>query len=252
MSSKDAFEFTKDNIDFYLKEVAKEYRKLVGKRMPAEITIVGGGSVLMNYGFRDMTTDIDAYIQAASSMKDAINKVGDWYDLPNGWLNADFRKTDSFSSNLGRYSQYYRTYSNVLIVRTVSAEYLIAMKLMSGRRYKHDISDVFGVLMEHEASGNPISMEQIEKAVADLYGEWDALPDKSKKVVEDAFRSHDYKGMYERIVVQEKNNRKRLIMFEEDYPNAVTEDNADGIIEKLEHKEAGKVSILAKLREDYK
>ena len=71
MSSENRFEFTKDNIDTYLKELAKEYRKLVGKNMPAEIILIGGASVLVNYGFRDMTTDIDALIQAASSMKDA-------------------------------------------------------------------------------------------------------------------------------------------------------------------------------------
>ena len=33
MLSKQGIEFTKDNIDLYLKELAKEYRKLVGKGM---------------------------------------------------------------------------------------------------------------------------------------------------------------------------------------------------------------------------
>lgn len=46
--------FTKDNLDNYLKELAKEYRKLVGKNMPAEIILIGGASILTNYGFRDM------------------------------------------------------------------------------------------------------------------------------------------------------------------------------------------------------
>ena len=61
MSSENRFEFTKDNIDTYLKELAKEYRKLVGKNVPAEIILIGGASVLVNYGFRDMTTDIIQY-----------------------------------------------------------------------------------------------------------------------------------------------------------------------------------------------
>ena len=82
--------FTKENLNNYLKELAKEYRKLGGKGMPAEIVLVGGAAILTRYGFRDMTTDIDAIIHAASSMKDAINRVGDKYDLPNKWLNADF------------------------------------------------------------------------------------------------------------------------------------------------------------------
>ena len=60
MSSEKDFEFTKDNIDIYLKEVAKEYRKLGGKAMPADIILIGGASILINYGFRGATTDVDA------------------------------------------------------------------------------------------------------------------------------------------------------------------------------------------------
>lgn len=77
MSSDLSFTFTKENIDAYLKAVAKEYRKLVGKNMPAELILIGGASVLINYGFREMTTDVDALISAASAMKDAINNVRD-------------------------------------------------------------------------------------------------------------------------------------------------------------------------------
>lgn len=80
--------FTKENLDTYLKELAKEFRKQNGKSAPAELILVGGAAILTNYGFRDMTTDIDAVIHAASSMKDAINRVGDRFHLPNGWLKA--------------------------------------------------------------------------------------------------------------------------------------------------------------------
>ena len=111
MSSEKQIEFTKENIDTYLKEVAKEYRKQIGKNMPAEMILIGGASVLVNYGFRDMTTDIDAVIQAASVMKDVINRVGDRYDLPNGWLNQDFVRTESYSPSLSHFSEYYKTYS---------------------------------------------------------------------------------------------------------------------------------------------
>ena len=67
----------KDQIDSYLKEVAKQYRKLNRKGMPAEITLIGGASILINYGFRDSTYDVDALIQASSTMKDAVNYVTD-------------------------------------------------------------------------------------------------------------------------------------------------------------------------------
>ena len=68
--------FTKDNLDGYLKELSKEFRKMNGSKIPAEIILIGGASVLINYGFREMTYDMDAIIQALSSMKDAINHVG--------------------------------------------------------------------------------------------------------------------------------------------------------------------------------
>ncbi len=71
------FTFTKENLDACLSRLAKEFRKLNGTKSPAEIVLIGGAAVLANYGFRDMTYDIDAVIRASSSMKDAINRVGD-------------------------------------------------------------------------------------------------------------------------------------------------------------------------------
>ena len=60
--------FSKDNLDNYLKELAKEFRKINGSRTSAEITLIGGAAVLVNYGFREMTYDVDALIQASSSI----------------------------------------------------------------------------------------------------------------------------------------------------------------------------------------
>ena len=36
------------------------------------------------------------------------------------------------------HSKYYKTFANCVDVRTVAGPYLIAMKLKSGRSYKHD------------------------------------------------------------------------------------------------------------------
>ena len=181
--------FTKENLDTYLRELAKEFKRLNGKRVPAEIVLVGGAAILTNYGFRDMTTDIDAVIHASSSMKDAINHVGDKFDLPNGWLNADFMHTGSYSPKLDEFSVYYKSFYGVLSVRTIAAEYLIAMKLRSGRKYKNDLSDVIGILAEHEKKGTPITFEKIDAAVKNLYGGWDSFPEDSKPFIEDALKN---------------------------------------------------------------
>ena len=212
--------FTKENLDTYLKELAKEFRRLNGKSMPAEIVLVGGAAILTNYGFRDMTTDIDAVIHAASSMKDAINMVGDKFDLPNGWLNADFMHTGSYSPKLDEFS----------------AEYLIAMKLRSGRKYKNDLSDVIGILAEHEKKGAPITLKKIDAAVTNLYGGWDAFPKDSKPFIEDALKNGDFENVYTSVKKDEIESKDILIGFEKNYPKVAKESNINDILKTLKEK----------------
>ena len=228
--------FTKENLDTYLKELAKEFRRLNGKSMPAEIVLVGGAAILTNYGFRDMTTDIDAVIHAASSMKDAINHVGDKFDLPNGWLNADFMHTGSYSPKLDEFSVYYKSFYGVLIVRTIAAEYLIAMKLRSGRKYKNDLSDVIGILAEHEKKGSPITFEKIDAAVNNLYGGWDSFPEDSKPFIEDALNNGDFENVYASVKNDEIESKDILIDFEKDYPKVAKESNINDILKTLKKK----------------
>ena len=239
MSSENSNYFTKENLNIYLKELGKEYKKINGKSMPAEIILIGGAAILANYGFREMTTDVDAVIHAVSSMKEAVNRVGDRYDLPNGWLNADFMKTDSYSSKLDQYSVYYREFSNVLTVRTVSAEYLIAMKLCSGRKYKKDLSDVIGILAEHEKRGEPITMERIDKAVTDLYGSWDKISEDYENMLEEIIKIQlegNFEKVYAEISAEETKAKGLLINFEQDYPGVTNTTNVNDILKNLKKK----------------
>lgn len=221
---------TKDNVDQYLRELGKEYRKLTGGHMPAELILIGGASVLINYGFRELTYDVDAMIRASSAMKEAINRVGDRMDLPNGWLNADFMQTASYTPRLAQYSRYYKTFSNVLQVRTISAEYLIAMKLMSCRPYKYDRSDVIGILAEQERKGDSITQERIRLAAERLYGGYDCLPENARAFVEAALQHEDLSELYQDILRQERENKDILVTFEENYPKVLREDNLQNVL----------------------
>lgn len=231
--------FTKDNLDMYLKELAKEFRKLNGKSMPAEIVLVGGAAILTNYGFRQMTTDIDAIIHASSVMKDAINRVRDKYDLPVGWINTDFMKTGSYSPKLDEFSIYYKTFSGILTVRTISAEYLIAMKLRSGRKYKNDLSDIIGILSEHDKKNDPISMESINLAVNNLYGGWDDFPQDSKKFIEDAINNGEFEKVYVSVRNEEIESKEILISFEHKYPEKTRKADVNEILKTLKAKQNG-------------
>jgi hypothetical protein len=225
---------TKENLDYYLRELAKEFRRLNGKTMPAEMILIGGASVLINYGFRDMTSDVDAIISASSVMKEAINKVGDRFSLENGWLNTDFQNTKSYTPRLMEVSVFYKTLSNVLTIRTVAGEYLIAMKLMSGREYKNDLSDVIGILHEHEQRGTPISFEQIDAAVCRLYDDWTGVPDSAIRFIRDVYDAPDYSELYERLRNEERESRETLLDFDVEYPGVLHEDNMSEILKQAQ------------------
>ena len=228
--------FTKDNLDQYLKELAKEFRKRNGTKTPAEIILIGGASVVINYGFREMTYDMDAVIEAASVMKDAINYVGDMFNLPNGWLNADFMKTASYTPKISRYAKYYRTFSNIVTFRTITEEYLIAMKLMSGRQYKYDLSDIIGILLEQSKKGEPISFDQVKNAVINLYGSYEKLSVNSRTFIENAMREENYEQLYERAKQMEMENKDILLQFNTDYPDMINADNVNDILASIRKK----------------
>lgn len=227
---------SKDNLDTFLKELSKEFRKLNGKSTPAEIIMIGGAAILANYGFRDITTDIDAIILASSAMKEAINRVGDKFALPNGWLNSDFMRTESYSPELSRHSKYYRTFSNVLTVRTIDAEYLVAMKLRAGRKFKHDLSDIVGVLAEHEKRGTPITLDTVKTATVNLYGSWESISEDMRGFIEDVYQRGNFEQLYTAVAAEESQSKKILIEPQNEYPGIMNTENVDNILAAAKRK----------------
>jgi len=227
-----SFDFTKENMNTFFKDLGKEFRRLNGTKMRAEIVLIGGGSVLANYNFRDMTNDMDAVIHALSVMKEAILYVSDKHNLPSDWLNTNFKKTDSFSKKLEEVSIYYRTFSNILEVRTVAAEYLIAMKLKSGRQYKNDLSDIVGILWEHKNRGESITREKINNALLKLYGDTQ-LSDISMKLLDIVYSNEDFESAYNNYRESEKEAKNILLEFNEKYPGELKGENISDIIERI-------------------
>jgi len=231
-SAGDYFTLSKERLDECLVELGKHFRKQYNKKAEAEIILIGGASVLINYDFRNASTDADALVQTDASMKDSINHVRDKFGLPHGWLNEDFRHTKSYTPKLRNVAAYYRTFSNVLKVMTIKDEYLIAMKAMSGRRYKFDLSDIVGILWEHSKNNEPITRQAIDNAITLLYDQQE-LPTVSKQLLDDVFASGNYESIYNEVRIQEQRTKKQLLEFVEKYPNAVNEDNTDAILDVI-------------------
>ena len=228
--------FTKENLDNCLKELAKEFRKMNGNRVPAEIILIGGASILINYGFREMTYDMDAIIHSSGAMKDAINIVGDRLGLPVGWLNTDFLNTDSYTPRLIEYSKYYKTFSNILQIRTISAEYLVAMKLMAGRQYKNDLSDIVGILIEQEERGDALTLERIKKAIVHLYDSYESIPENSRTFIEAIYGKKDLRAFYNQCRAMELENKDILLNFRDEYPGVLNGDNLADILKAAREK----------------
>ena len=169
-------------------------------------------------------------------MKDAINLIGDRYDLPQGWLNADFQKIDSYSNQLLQYSSFYKTFNQVLNLRIVTGEYLIAMKLRAFRQYKNDLSDVIGVLAEHEKRGDGITIERIDRAVENLYGSWDGFPDGAQDFIVKTLTASDYESVYELVRKNEKDAKEQLVEIQNNYPGILKGENVNDVLHNLRAK----------------
>lgn len=230
---------TQDNFDDLLRDFAKEFKKQNGSKTPAEIIIVGGASIVSNYGFRNATQDIDVIARGSSAIKDAILRISDSHNLPPDWMNSDFIRTSSYSDKIIEFSEHYRTYyGGLLEVRTVKSEYLIAMKMMSGRLYKHDFSDIVGILLESKEHGHPISFPTIEKAIIDLYGNTDKIkPTTIEKVREyTAMSVSDLTALYESSAKDEARISRSLLSMDKKYIGLINKDTVEDIVSKIQAK----------------
>ncbi len=227
----------KSELDNYLNELAKEYKKCGGRKMPIEIIMVGGAAILGRYEFRPMSADIDACVQMPEALLEAARRVGERHGLAEDWFNNDFMRTTSYTPFLYRYATYYKTFAQVLTVRVIEAEYLIAMKLRAGRKYKHDLSDVIGILAAHEQKGEPLTLAQVDKAVCDLYGGWDSFPEESQVFIQNTFAHGNFEQTYRIIQSEEQTAKELLVEFEQQHPHVTTQDNVADILKALKNKQ---------------
>lgn len=230
---------TQENFNSLLNDFAKEFRKQNGSKTPAEIIIVGGASIVSNYGFREATQDIDIVAQGSSAIQDAILKISDSHHLPTDWMNADFIKTASYSDKIIEHSSHYRSYyGGLLEIRTIRDEYLIAMKMMSGREYKHDISDIIGILYESKAKGKSISNEMIDRAIVDLYGNAGAVKPQILERVHSYTNlpENDLRTLYEKLNENEAKVSETLLDMDQKYVGIIREDTVDDIVARIQRK----------------
>ncbi|MBQ8197952.1 MAG: hypothetical protein IJZ76_00790 [Lachnospiraceae bacterium] len=238
--SSDKTLITKENAYPILKAFAKEYKKQNGTSAPVELVIVGGGSILLNYGFREATQYFDIMVQSMGLIKNVSYRIADLYNLPDNWLNSDFMRTASYSDKLREVSKHFCSFNNgSLEFRTVNGEYLIAMKMVSAREYRNDISDVIGIIIYMKNELENFSMDRINHAIEFLYGRRENV---IKEDVYDKVKEYskwsvaELEKEYEVLTQVEKQTKQDLININEKYQGVVEEESIDTVIEGLRRR----------------
>ena len=90
-------EFSRKDIDHFLYLVAKEYKKQNRKNPEAELILIGGSSVVINYNFRDVTSDIDSIIKASSNIKEIESVIDNYSNIR--MIKNDNNKGIAFALN---------------------------------------------------------------------------------------------------------------------------------------------------------
>lgn len=199
-------------LDQLLNELAKDLKRSTPKGQNLyEIVIVGGASIVINHDFRPSTRDVDAWFLSSEILISSIRQIGKRYGLSERWLNADFVQSKSFSKQLREVSVYYKTFQRILEVRVVRGADLIAMKLVAGRKYKNDLSDIVGILMEYDRQGEWITLEMINESIIKLYGSTESVePDLLEWIV--LMLTHkDYLRIYDQVLEEEDEAKTILI-----------------------------------------
>jgi hypothetical protein len=234
------FTVDKRSLDHYLNELAKELKRIYGRKIqPVEVVLVGGAAILINYDFRLSTNDVDAWLSSETLMTEAIRQVAQRYGLSNRWLNQDFVRTSSFSPKLRDMSVHYKTFQRILDVRTIQGADLIAMKLNANRHYKNDLSDVVGILMECEQHGKPLTLDTIETSVLTLYGEKKAILPETWEWLETIMKHGNYAQIRHHVASEEVKAQKVLLEAITDHQPLRTEEEAKEVLDRIRKARKG-------------
>jgi hypothetical protein len=118
--------FTKEALEQYLTHLNEELGKM---GVTGEICIVGGAAMLLGFGSRHSTRDIDALLIAPPSIRAAVQRVAERDGLPSSWRNEAAK---GFASPMSIEAKELLKMSHLRIV-SPSPEYILAMKCISAR-----------------------------------------------------------------------------------------------------------------------
>lgn len=139
-----------------LEALARELESTAGQPRP-EIVIAGGAALVLLYGARDATRDVDALVTSnvsAAALRNAARRVAEAQGLPEDWLN------DGAKAYLKGFLPGRLVLDRPgLAVRALAPPQLLAMKLSA---WRDDVDVADARLLLHEVAG---SREEVWRSI---------------------------------------------------------------------------------------
>lgn len=133
-----------------------------------ELTIFGGSALMLAYGVRDATKDIDAIMKPKEIGERLAEEVAFELNLPEDWLNSS---VEQFVSPTVQARQRLLDIEEKtgLIIHVPTAKYLLAMKALACRRpigrYEGDFADLRFLIRKMNIHG----VAEIQEAIDTFY-----------------------------------------------------------------------------------
>jgi len=169
----DASDGNGNRIDFDL--VFKRLNDELAKIEQSLELICAGGYVMQLHGYKS-TVDVDAFFKSNAQIDDIIRKIGNEFDINQPdelWLNNSIANLNPEPPS--NHQKLVHHFSH-LVVKAVDIDYLIGMKLESGRN--RDLTDVVTIIKDNKDKELFELMETLESigfnvdvsAVLEVYG----------------------------------------------------------------------------------
>jgi hypothetical protein len=149
------------------------------RRVAGEIAVFGGAAIVLGFDFRTATQDVDAMItHGHGEVVKAQQQVGTEMRLPPNWLNEQGTSYLSKQDDFKLFRSYPTEGQFGLRVLTATPRYLLAMKLLSFRKYEHDIQDIVQLGRRLKCT----TAEDLLQLVKYYYPDEQVLPEKTAEI----------------------------------------------------------------------
>jgi hypothetical protein len=160
------------------------------ENLTLELCIYGGSAMMLAYGARDATKDVDVIAKPSEDAHRLALRVAERLGLQPDWLNDDVRRYTSIDGTFApmQIQELETTAKQRLKITRPSASYLLAMKCLAGRSplpgFAGDLDDIKFLVKKMGIR----TLEEVESHLAKFYPD-EVLSPKLRETVEGILRT---------------------------------------------------------------